>query len=382
MAKKGKKYPGVYAVKGKKGISYGIDYTHPETGERVRGIRKNATSEAEAAELRAIEIADAKRGAINTAYGIKAKAKPVLFEYMVKAYLKWSKENKDSWKTDEYRAKPLVKAFKGKLMSDINPFMGEKYKAARGKLVQKSTVNKELIFGSQVFIKAIEWQKYQGENPFVKVAKFKVKKGKKPGALTPEEVLAIRDEIEHPVKRDMVDFAFHAGWRISEIRKLEWEDVDLESGLAWIVDPKNSRTAEIELSDEAVEVIKRQKKRSPYVFCKLNGDRFKTNLHRVIKSAANKAGVYLPPRKAWHIFRRTWASMMLQNGCDVETLRVLGNWKDHTMPLWYAEAAGKEARKAALNRIPSLDSIKVNGRNMAEIEKVVSIGQWQKYGRN
>ncbi len=56
-----------------------------------------------------------------------------------------------------------------------------------------------------------------------------------------------------------------------------------------------------------------------------------------------------------HILRRTWASMMLQNGCDVQTLRVLGNWKDYQMPLWYAKAAGLEGRKAALNQIPDLD---------------------------
>jgi hypothetical protein len=51
---------------------------------------------------------------------------------------------------------------------------------------------------------------------------------------------------------------------------------------------------------------------------------------------------------------------MLQSGCDVETLRVLGNWKDFQMPLWYAEAAGTEQRKKALNRIPDLN---LNGRN-------------------
>lgn len=373
MAKKGKKYPGVYAVKGRKGISYGIDYTHPETGERVRGIRKNATSEAEAAELRAIEIADAKRGAMNMAYNIKAKAKAVLFEYMVEAYLKWSKGNKDSWETDEHRAKPLKQAFKGKLMSDINPFMVEKYKMARAKAVKKVTVNKELIFASQVYEKTIEWNKYDGENPFRKVSRFKIKKGKKPGALTPELVLALRDEISHSVKRDMVSFNFHAGWRIGEIRKLKWEDVDLEKGIAWIIDPKNNETVEIELSDEALQIVSRQEKRGPYVFCHKNGKPFKTNLHAVIKNAAKRAGVDLPPRKAWHIFRRTWASMMLQKGCDVETLRVLGNWKDFSMPLWYAEAAGRRERKKALNRVPSLDSLKSNGRKMAEMGKVVNL---------
>jgi hypothetical protein len=268
MAKKSKKYPGVYSVKGKRGVSYGIDYIHPQTGERIKRILKGVTSEVEANRLRNIELADAERGAISKAYGIKEKGKPVPFEGIVKAYLKWARENKDSWKTDTYRATALLRAFKGKLMSDINPFMVEKYKVGRAKMVQKSTINKELILGSQVFEKAVEWKKYQGDNPFLKT-RYKIKKGKKPGALTPEEVLSIRDQIEHPVKRDMVGFASYTGWRIGEIRKLKWKDIQ--------------------------------------------------------------------------------------------------------MPLWYAEAAGRTARKEALNRIPSLDSVVSDGRNKEENKKVVSL---------
>lgn len=65
MAKKSKKYPGVYSVKGKKGVSYGIDYIHPQSGQRVRKILKGVTSEAQAFEIRSIELADASRGALN-----------------------------------------------------------------------------------------------------------------------------------------------------------------------------------------------------------------------------------------------------------------------------------------------------------------------------
>ena len=61
--------------------------------------------------------------------------------------------------------------------------------------------------------------------------------------------------------------------------------------------------------------------------------------------------------------------MMLQSGCDVETLRVLGNWKDIQMPLWYAEAGGRSQRREILSRLPKLDT----STNLAQIEKVVSL---------
>jgi hypothetical protein len=60
--------------------------------------------------------------------------------------------------------------------------------------------------------------------------------------------------------------------------------------------------------------------------------------------------------------------MFLQNGGDVETLRVLGNWKDYSMPMWYADAANHEHKKKILNRIP-----KLNGRNVPEIGKVINL---------
>jgi integrase len=124
----------------------------------------------------------------------------------------------------------------------------------------------------------------------------------------------------------MVAFAFYHGCRISEIRKLKHNDVDLDKGRATIVDPKNGQTVEVPLSDEARYIIARQTRRSELVFCKLNGDPWKTNLYAVVENAAEGAGVELPPRKAWHIFRRTFASAFLQNGGDLESLRVQGNW--------------------------------------------------------
>jgi hypothetical protein len=61
--------------------------------------------------------------------------------------------------------------------------------------------------------------------------------------------------------------------------------------------------------------------------------------------------------------------MMLQAGCDVETLRILGNWKDYAMPLWYADAANREHQKTALNRLPKLE----NDTRMALSGKTIEV---------
>jgi len=146
----------------------------------------------------------------------------------------------------------------------------------------------------------------------------------------------------------MVKFGFNTGWRISEITGLKWADVKLKKGTAWIADPKNSEPVEIELNDEGLSIISRQIKKGEFVFCHKNGKIYKTGITAAFKNAAFRAGVYLPPRKAWHILRRTWASMFLQSGGDVETLRVLGNWKDNSMPMWYADSGNAEHKRKFL----------------------------------
>jgi len=64
LAKKNNPHRGIYTRKGKLGLSYGIDYIHPLTGQRVKKILKKVTSVEQALKLRSIEIADAARGAI------------------------------------------------------------------------------------------------------------------------------------------------------------------------------------------------------------------------------------------------------------------------------------------------------------------------------
>ncbi len=141
----------------------------------------------------------------------------------------------------------------------------------------------------------------------------------------------------------------------------KWQDVDLEKKTAWLANPKNNRSVEIPLNDAAGEVITRQKPRGDYVFCHLNGKPFKTFLYKTIWNALKEAGITLPKNKAWHIFRRTWASMFLRSGGDVESLREQGNWSNFVMPMWYTDPASTEHRRDILNKFP-----KLNGRKMAE----------------
>ena len=51
----------------------------------------------------------------------------------------------------------------------------------------------------------------------------------------------------------------------------------------------------------------------------------------------------------------------------------MGNWKDISMPMWYAEAGDSEYKKKALNKIPRLDDIEADGTKKEVSGKVINI---------
>ncbi len=356
------KYPGVTVIENISGkISYGIDYVLP-SGQRVRKILKGCKSERQASQIRAIEIAAASQGELVKKYGLKNKTKSILFHKAIDLYDEWAKDNKKSYYGEKFTYGVIKRShlFEGKFIAEISPMLAERFKSERAKDTSKNTANKYIIACRQIVEKMIAWGYHTGENPFKAVENFKISKGKRPGSLYAREVQAIIDQIRSPVKRDMVAFAFYTGWRIGSIRKLRKEDYNQEHRSIWLMDPKSGRTTELALCDAAAEIVEHNIKKSngEFVFCKKNGEPFKTAMNAVIGNAAERAGVVLPTGKKWHAFRRTWTTHMFKSGADIGSVRDLGNWSDDTMPLWYNDGLRFEEQRKILNKIPRLDSLK------------------------
>ena len=74
------------------------------------------------------------------------KKKNVLFEKLVEQYLEYSMVNKrpQSYGRDITSTNALLLFFKGKHLTDIHPFLIEKYKKKRLEKVKPATVNREL----------------------------------------------------------------------------------------------------------------------------------------------------------------------------------------------------------------------------------------------
>ena len=97
------------------------------------------------------------------------------------------------------------------------------------------------------------------------------------GFLSHDEFLRLRGALPEDL-RDPVGFLYASGWRVSEMRALEWRDVDL-AGAAVRLRPelsKNGRGRVLPLRGELASIIERAQARripsTPFVFRRDNGE--------------------------------------------------------------------------------------------------------------
>src|SRR5262245_35320617 len=139
--------------------------------------------------------------------------------------------------------------------------------------------------------------------------------------------------------------------RLGEALKLTWSNVRLGEGFAYVPDTKNYEPRAVFLPPVALDRIRSLSQRATgrvFRFVKSG------HLYNLLKNAAFKAGVDLPQRSAFHIFRHTYATWMRREaGIDTKGLVATGAWKDRKSTDRYEHVVvSEEARKAALLPTP------------------------------
>jgi integrase len=180
--------------------------------------------------------------------------------------------------------------------------------------------------------------------------------------LWPEQAFALFKEAE---KID-AEFATlmivlcYTGMRLGEALKLTWGNVRLDEGFAYVPDTKNCEPRAVFLPPVALDQMRglsRSATGRVFRFAKSG------HLYSLLKAAAFKAGVDLPERSAFHIFRHTYATWMRREaGLDTKGLVATGAWKDRKSADRYEHVVvSEEARKAAL--LPTPEGMKMKGNS-------------------
>lgn len=138
--------------------------------------------------------------------------------------------------------------------------------------------------------------------------------------------------------------------RLSEALGLTWNDLRLQDGFAYVPDTKNGEARAVFLPPMAVAALGNLSKRVR-VFPFAKGG----HLYHLLRAAAFKAGVDLPERSAFHIFRHTYPTWMRRyGGLDEKGLMATGAWKDRKSVDRYTHVVvSEEAQRAALLPTPS-----------------------------
>lgn len=141
-------------------------------------------------------------------------------------------------------------------------------------------------------------------------------------------------------------FLLYTGCRLSEALGLRETDIDLVAGSAYLRETKNGQPRLVHLPPVAVAELANIKASHASMFGFSKAGR----IYDLFDEAARIAGVFIPERVAFHIFRHTYGRWMREyGGLDTSGLVATGAWRSHDAARIYEHVeATVEARKADL----------------------------------
>jgi len=167
-------------------------------------------------------------------------------------------------------------------------------------------------------------------NPFGRIKKLPdVKRNR---YLTHEEAKLLLKALDLEENQDVADIyrtALFTGARLSNVKSMQWHEIDLRSGV-WVIPASNTKTRnhyEIPLHDYVLNILKKRADFSvneKFVFSsKVSKYGYITGGDPIWKSAIQRAGLYhenpnIRPRP--HDLRRTFATWQVQSGADISVV--------------------------------------------------------------
>jgi len=143
--------------------------------------------------------------------------------------------------------------FGGKLMSEITAADVQAYYNETADRASAATANRQMNFLSPVFNRAKEWGDYQGENPAAKVRRRR-EDNRRLRFLSEEEIKRLLGCASDRI-RPLLACALLTGMRRGEILRLQWENVDIERSLIYILASKSGKPRELPIGRNLTQTL-------------------------------------------------------------------------------------------------------------------------------
>lgn len=294
------------------------------------------------------ELAQVKRAQIlKCEVGIGTQRLDCTFQKAKQEYWTWTQANKRPRTIRTYGQclGHLEVFFSGKMLSDIHPFLIEKYKHHRFQAGAKVRVNRELAVLKALFNLCRTWGLFEGDNPVSKVKLFK--EPPRPARYLEVEEEARLLQVASEPFRDFLLIWINTGLRVqAEALPLQWTDVDFRRNLLTVpaAYAKNGHSRTIPLNSQARAALERlhAKATGPYVFAKGDGSSYRS-IRKSFATACRKATIQ---RLRVHDLRHTFASRLAMAGVPDRTLQALGGWATPQMVQRYAHLSANHIAEA------------------------------------
>lgn len=288
-----------------------------------------------------------------------------LKEFFDNHYLKWTKENKRSWKEDVHRGKTLLAHFGNKRLSEISVFAIESYKIKRRNTPIVSThknvlkrkekpralasINREICLLSAIYRLAIE-KKIASANPCIEVDLYPEQGRTR--YLKPEEedrlMPVLIGEREH--LRDLVILAIHTGMRVSELFKLTPGKLDFIRDVIHVTETKTDEDRQVPMNQTVRALLLRRDSEAKakgwrYLFTNPETGTRYTSIKTAWQTACRLAGIV---GLRFHDLRHTFGTRTTDAGTPLTaTASVMGHASTRTTER-YAHATDEGRRRAVL----------------------------------
>lgn len=252
----------------------------------------------------------------------------------------------------------LVPAFGALTLAGIRPGHIEVYKARKLKqgLARKS-INNHLTVLRRALAIAVEWNVIE----VVPVIRWLEVPPPEFDFLTFDEahslIAAADDEW-----RAMITVAVRTGLRLGELLALRWSDVDLQAGRlvvrravsrGLVGTPKNGKSREVPLSEQAALALRQHPRHGELVFCDQALMMFTRGATKwPLRRALSRAGLR---QMGWHTLRHSFASQLVMRGAPLKGVQELLGHSTIEMTMRYSHLS-PDARREAVRLLDIKDS--------------------------